>query len=80
MKRAAILIALALAGCTTTRYVTVPCVTPEQYGELKKAEPPKINDQLTGKADEDIRPIAGSAIRLRAWGQGLLGVLGGCVG
>jgi hypothetical protein len=72
--------ALALAGCTTTRYVTVPCVTDQQYQKLKDAEPPKIHDKLTGKANEDIRPIAGSAVRLRSWGTGLLGVLEGCRG
>jgi hypothetical protein len=69
---------IALAGCTTARYVTVPCVTGEQYEKLKSAEPPKVGDKLTGRADEDIKPIAGSAVRLRAWGHGLLGVLEGC--
>lgn len=79
MKRLAIIAAgLALAGCTTTRYVTVSCVTPGQASELAKAEPPKVADQLTGRADEDTRTLAGSAIRLRAWGQGLLGVVEGC--
>lgn len=80
MKRSLPLIALALAGCAHTRYVTVPCVTQEQVDGFKAAEPPKIHDKLTGKADEDIRPIAGSNVRLRSWGEGMLGVLGGCVG
>lgn len=71
-------LALALAGCTTTR--TVYCVTPDEYQRLKDAEPPKVADQLTGKADEDVRVIGGSAVRLRAWGTGLLGVLEGCAG
>lgn len=73
-------IALALAGCAHTRYTQIHCLTPDQYQKLKDAEPPKIGDKLTGRADEDIKPIAGSAVRLRAWGQGLLGVLGGCAG
>jgi hypothetical protein len=84
MKRALPLIIIMLtlpAGmCTTTRYVTVPCVTPEQYEGLKGQEPPKVKDKLTGKADEDIRIVGGSAVRLRAYSQGLLGVLGGCTG
>jgi hypothetical protein len=81
MKRAAILLAaLALSGCAHVRYVTSPCVSQEQLDELKRAEPPKIHDKLTGRADEDIKPMAGSNIRLRAWGNGLLNVLGGCVG
>jgi hypothetical protein len=79
MKRALVLAALALTGCAHIRYAPVYCVTPSQLDELRKAEPPKVGNQLTGEADKDIRPIAGSAIRLRAWGEGLLGVLGGCV-
>jgi hypothetical protein len=72
--------AAMLSSCSTTRYVTVPCVSQEQYDKLKADEPPKVKDKLTGKADEDIRTIGGSAVRLRGWGQGLLGVLGGCTG
>jgi hypothetical protein len=75
MKRALPLILLALAGCTTTRYVTIPCVTKDQ---ALPSEPEKIHDRLTGKADEDIRPIAGSNLRLRAWGQSLRDILEGC--
>jgi hypothetical protein len=73
------LAAIALTGCATTRYVTVSCVTRQQYSELRKAEPPKVGDKLTGQADSDIRIVAGSAIRLRAYSEGLMGVLGGCV-
>lgn len=80
MKRALPLLLLALAGCSTTRYVPVKCLTPEQLEELRKAEPPKVHDKLTGKADEDVKIVAGSAIRLRAWGLGMLGVLEGCAG
>ncbi len=69
---------LALSGCSTTRYVSTPCLTQEQLDELRKAEPPKVGDRLTGNAAEDIKPIAGSNVRLRAWGHGLLNVLGGC--
>ena len=77
-------LALSLSGCALfhsapTRYVTVYCVTPEQYEQMRKAEPPKVRDQLTGEADKDTRTLGGSAIRLRAWGDGLLQILGGCV-
>lgn len=78
MRLAVALSAILLAGCSTTRFVTVPCLTPEQYEELRKSEPEKIGDKLNGKADEDIRIVAGSNIRLRSWGRGLLGVLEGC--
>jgi len=75
----AMVAALALAGCAhKPRVAIVHCVTPEQVEQLRKAEPPKISNQLTGKADEDVRVIAGSALRLRSWGHGLLGVIEGC--
>lgn len=78
LRRATLLaLTLALASCATTR--TTKCVTKEQYEELAAGEPAKVGDQLTGDAAQDIKPISGSAIRLRAWGRGLLDVLGGCV-
>lgn len=80
MKRIAILATLALSGCTTTKLVPTPCLTPEQVKQLEEAEPEKVGDKLSGKADEDIRVISGSAIRLRAWGRGNLEVLRGCAG
>lgn len=80
MKALLIVVALALAGCSTTRYAPVKCVTPDQLEQLKQAEPPKVADRLTGKADEDVRTIAGSAMRLRLYAHGLLGVVEGCTG
>lgn len=72
---------LTLAGCAhSPRYVQIPCLTDEQYQELERAKPEKIGGKLTGKADEDIKPIAGRLIRVEAWGDGLLGVLKGCRG
>ena len=71
------LAAVLLTGCTTTRYIAVPCLGKDQ---VLPAEPPKVGDKLTGKADEDVKIIAGSAVRLRAWGQGLSRILGGCRG
>jgi hypothetical protein len=73
---------LALAACAGTpkvEYTPIYCLTQQQFDQLKAQEPPKIKAQLTGKADHDIGIIAGSAIRLRAYGDGLLTVLGGCV-
>lgn len=78
MKRLAILPALILAGCTTT-HTTTKCLTKSQYEQLQRDEPEKVAPKLTGRADEDSRTLAGSAIRLRSWGNGLLNVLGGCV-
>lgn len=68
---------LSLSACSTTRYVTVPCISKDQ---AIPAEPEKVGGKLTGKADEDIKTIAGSAVRLRAWGQGLNTILEGCRG
>ena len=79
------LLALSLSGCALferkieTRWVTVYCLTPEQFQQLKDAEPERVKSRLTGDADKDVRTLAGSAIRLRAWGEGTLEILGGCV-
>ncbi len=74
------LASMLVTGCTTTRWVTVPCLTKEQVDERQKAEPPLVGKDLTGDAAKDIRPIAGSAIDLRAWGRGNLKILEGCTG
>jgi hypothetical protein len=70
---------LALSGCTTVRYQRVYCVTKAQVEQLQKAKPGKVRDQLTGKADQDLRLVAGRLVRVESWGDGLLDVLGGCV-
>lgn len=72
-------IVLLLTGCAHTRYVTAYCVTRAQLEQLQHAKPGKVRDQLTGKADEDLRKVAGRLVRVEAWGDGLLDVLGGCV-
>lgn len=70
------LMALALVGCAPpVRYISTPCLTKDQ---AIPAEPPKVHDQLTGEADKDLRIVAGSNIRLRAWGEGLNHILEGC--
>lgn len=81
MRRAiALALLLVLAGCTTTRYVSVPCLTKEQLEARKQAEPRFVGPELTGDAQKDVRIIGGSAKELRAWGQGNLQILSGCVG
>jgi hypothetical protein len=71
--------ALALSGCATTRYVTVACIDQPQLQRLKDAEPPRVGDRLTGQAQDDFKIAAGSAVELRSYSHGLLGVLEGCV-
>lgn len=69
-------LAIAIAGCAhKPRFITVPCIAPEQQ---IPAEPPRVADKLTGKADEDVRVIAGSALRLRVWGSALRDIVEGC--
>jgi hypothetical protein len=78
---AAMLACLLLTGCVTRiRYVPVYCITKEQLAELQAQRPGKIRDKLTGKADEDLRLVTGKLVRVEAWGDGLIDVLGGCTG
>lgn len=91
MKKAlTLLAALALSGCETTRYVSRACLTDEQFEKLVTAEPECVREctkyrgkvekggWLTGDSEKDIRPISGSAIRLRDYSHGLLDTLDGC--
>jgi hypothetical protein len=71
----ALVAALLVGGCTTIRYQTVYCLS---HDTQLPSEPPKVHSQLTGHADSDIAIIAGSAIRLRAYGQSLRLILEGC--
>ena len=75
MRCLAIILALALSGCAHARYIVAPCLTKDQ---VLPAEPTKVHDRLTGKADHDLPFVAGSALRLRAWGQSLYGILETC--
>jgi hypothetical protein len=79
MRLAIVLAALALSACVTTKYVPTYCITAEQLAELRAQRPQAIRDKLTGKADEDIRTVTGKLVRVQAWGDGLLDVLGSCV-
>ena len=85
MKKLAFLFPLLLTGCALfqkpeTRYVNVYCVTAEQYKKLVDAQPDKIGHTLTNQAQKDFKIVAGSAIALRVYSDGLLEVLGNCVG
>lgn len=73
-------LALALTGCVHTRtvYLNRDCITHEQFQKLKDGEPPKVHSSLTGKADEDTRPLAASALELRLWGHALVDTLEVC--
>jgi hypothetical protein len=73
----AILLTLPAGMCQSVRYVQTPCIAKDQ---AIPAEPPKVAGKLTGKADEDIKTVAASNVRLRAWGVGLRGILEGCRG
>jgi hypothetical protein len=72
--------AIATSGCVTTRYVSVPCTTPEQYQKLKDAEPKRVGSELRGQAQDDLKIIAGNNVELREYSHGLLGVIDGCSG
>lgn len=80
-KRLALAVPLVfLAGCATApRYVQTYCITQPQLEKLKQAEPGKVGSKLDGNAQDDLKTIAGSAIELRSYSDGLLGVLQGCV-
>ena len=66
--------AVCLTGCTTTHLV-VPCIAKDQ---VLPAEPAPIAPNLTGKADEDTRTLAGGLIRWQAYGRGLREILESC--
>jgi outer membrane lipoprotein SlyB len=79
MRALLIFAALALSGCATTRYTTVYCLTQAQLEQLKSAKPGKVHSQLTGQADKDLKLVAGRLVRVEAYADGLIEVLGGCV-
>lgn len=77
---------LFLAACAHTPPETIVnqhliyCVTPEQYSQLKDAEPGTVHDQLTKDAQKDFVIVGNNAIALRIYADGLLKVIGGCIG
>ena len=74
----AVVLCLLLAGCATTNK-TVPVPTPVSCvrGDVPD-EPGHVSDRLTGNAEADIGIVAGSAVRLRAWGRELRAIVEGC--
>ena len=60
MKPAILLALLCLTGCQT-RYVKIPCLTPDQLEQRKSAEPERVGDKLTGDAQKVVRILGGSA-------------------
>lgn len=72
-------LALALSACAPRPVATIYCVSPTQLQKLKDAEPPKVGGKLTGQAQDDLKIIAENTVLLREYGEGLLGVIGGCV-
>jgi hypothetical protein len=79
MRRLLPLAVLILSGCVTTKYVQTYCISAEQLAELRAQRPQAIRDQLTGDADKDLRLVTGKLVRVQAWGDGLLDVLGACL-
>jgi hypothetical protein len=74
---------LLLAGCAPhpeVRVHDVYCLTPAQYKALKDAEPAKVGGTLTGNAQTDFKISAEQNVLVRKYADGLLDVLGGCVG
>jgi hypothetical protein len=77
----ALIAALLLSGCAhKIRYQRIACISQEQLNELKAQRPQAIRDKLTGEADKDLLLVTGKLIRVEAWGDGLLDVLGNCAG
>ncbi len=68
-----------VVGCASSgpKIVKVP-VPVACAPDTLPAEPPKIAGALTGNAERDIGIVAGSALRLRAWGLELEAILQGC--
>ena len=64
----------------TTVIQQVYCVTPKQYSDLKDAEPGKIGNSLPSDARDANKALVGQNILVRQYADGLLTVLGGCIG
>jgi hypothetical protein len=55
-------------------------LTPEQYKDVVKADPGKIGSQLTGQAQQDFKIVAEQSVLVRHYIDGVMEILGGCVG
>ena len=87
MKRALLLIAVGLAGCThkpevIVREVPVPVPTPVTCVDPRRIppEPPRVAQRFNGDAKHDLVILAKNAQDLRAWGEEMRGLLEQCVG
>jgi hypothetical protein len=84
MKYLTCLAPIALAACQTTQPAIevreVEVAVPRACVPLSDipAEPGRVADQLTGQAASDTLVLAESAMRLRAWGLELAGLLRAC--
>lgn len=90
MKRYALVVMVALAGCArpdvappavevrtviVEKPVPVPCVDAKSV----PAEPGKVGGQLNGQAAHDLDLVAASALQLRQWGRELKALISPCV-
>lgn len=84
MKKLLFAAAFLLASCEKTPppqpIQHVYCVTPDQYKKLVDAMPKDKKGDLTGNAQKDFKIAAGQALLLRLYANGLLDVIGGCIG
>ena len=84
MNKLLFLLPLALAGCNPpppkTVVQTVYCVTPDQYAKIVAARPPSMKDQLVGQAQKDFITSTVHGVAVQIWGDGMLKILGGCIG
>lgn len=88
MKKLILFVVLLLAAChdkpqPIPQPIThdVYCLTPEQYQALVDAMPKQMTeDELTGQAQKDFITSTKHGILVRLYAQGLLKVLGGCIG
>lgn len=79
----AIVVLFAFGGCDQpggidVRTVEVPTAVPCLPLAKIPAEPPLVDDQLTGNADADVNIVGASALLLRAWGQQMQAALVEC--
>lgn len=58
----------------------VYCVTPDQYKKLVDAMPPKIGNTLDKDARKSNKQLVGQNVLVRRYADGLLTILGGCIG
>lgn len=81
--RRIIVITLALAGCAPKPQTfphNVYCLTPSQFQTVVAAEPGKIGNTLDPDARKSNKQLVAQNILVRKYADGILEILGGCVG